>query len=322
MGAKIIYERFVWFDQKVRSKKYPNATVLSKHFEMSLKTAQRDIEFMRERLNCPLVYDKSRKGYFYENDTFSLPMVYLSSEELTSLLIARKFLQDISEEYISDEISSIVQKITSILQKHMAEGNIIDDALSYQLIAYSPAPEEVFKTVLEACLKRKSLSLTYSSPAYDEKTTITRKVDPYHVLNYMGTWHLIAHCHVKKDLRNFVFGRISNLRVLDQTFKMPESFSINDHLQSAFGIYKGKPVNQVTLRFSPLKSRWVAGQIWHKDQKVKTLKDGSIEITFPVASFAEIKMEILRHGAGVEVIKPKALREIIKEAAKKIVKIY
>jgi predicted DNA-binding transcriptional regulator YafY len=127
---------------------------------------------------------------------------------------------------------------------------------------------------------------------------------------------------VKKDMRNFVFGRMSNVKVLDQTFKMPVGFNIKEYLQSAFGIYKGKPVHRVTLRFSPLKSRWVAGQIWHKDQKVKTLKDGSIEITFPVASFAEIKMEILRHGAGVEVIKPKALREIIKEAAKKIAKIY
>ena len=52
------------------------------------------------------------------------------------------------------------------------------------------------------------------------------------------------------------------------------------------------------------------------------LKDGSIELTFPVASFAEIRMEILRHGAGVEVIKPKTLREIIKEAAEKIAEIY
>jgi len=41
-----------------------------------------------------------------------------------------------------------------------------------------------------------------------------------------------------------------------------------------------------------------------------------------VASFAEIKMEILKHGAGVEVIKPKALRDIIKKEAKKIERIY
>jgi len=62
MSAKNIYERFLWFDHKVRSKRYPNTTALSKEFEISLKTAQRDIEFMRDRLRCPLLYDKSEKG--------------------------------------------------------------------------------------------------------------------------------------------------------------------------------------------------------------------------------------------------------------------
>jgi len=60
------------------------------------------------------------------------------------------------------------------------------------------------------------------------------------------------------------------------------------------------------------------GQIWHKDQKEKTLKDGSLELTFPVASFVWIAMEILKHGSGVEVIKPKSLRELIKTEADKI----
>ncbi len=96
MGIKNIYERFIWFDDRVRSKKYPNATSLAEQFEISTKTAQRDIDFMRDRLYCSLEYHSSFKGYYYKDTTFSLPMVYLSSEELSSLLIARKILQDIS----------------------------------------------------------------------------------------------------------------------------------------------------------------------------------------------------------------------------------
>lgn len=320
MGAKNIYERFIWFDDQVKQKKYPNTTSLSKQFEVSIKTAQRDIEFMRDRLNCPLVYDPSRKGYFYKDDTFSLPLIYLSSEELSSLLIARKFLQDISERYIGDEISSVIQKITAILKKHMVEENLIDEALSFQLIQYSTAPEEIFKGVLEGCLQKKSLHFQYFSPAYENPTV--RTVDPYHLLNYMGTWHLIAYCRTKKNLRNFVVGRIKDLKVLDTTFSMPRNFHIKEYLQSAFGIYKGKSINQVTLRFTPLKAKRIVEQTWHKDQKVKYLKDGSLELTFPVANFAEITMEILKHGSGVEVIKPKALRDIIKHEAKNIFNIY
>ncbi|OGP88053.1 MAG: hypothetical protein A2156_01070 [Deltaproteobacteria bacterium RBG_16_48_10] len=102
MGAKNIYERFVWFDNAVRSQKHPNATSLSDRFEISRKTAQRDIDFMRDRLSGPLEYEPSKKGYYYYDGTFSIPLTYLSVEELSSLLIAKKILQDISGE-ISEE---------------------------------------------------------------------------------------------------------------------------------------------------------------------------------------------------------------------------
>jgi len=78
----------------------------------------------------------------------------------------------------------------------------------------------------------------------------------------------------------------------------------------------------VTLRFKTEKSKWIKDQIWHKDQKIKLLKEGSLEISFPVSDFSEIKREILKHGDMVEVIKPKDLRDLIKAEAEKIAKIY
>jgi len=320
MGAKNIYERFVWFDDRVRSKKYPNATSVAEQFEISSKTAQRDIDFMRDRLLCPLDYDSSQKGYYYDDETFSLPMVYLSSGELSSLLIARKMLQDISGGYIGEEISSIVDKITNVLTKRMSMGNRIDDTFSFQLIEYSPAPEAVFKAVLEACLKKRCLSFTYYSPAAEEKSG--RTVEPYHLFNYMGTWHTIGYCHLRKEIRDFALSRISEAKVLAESFEIPAEFDFKKYFLSTFGLYKGKSTKEVTLRFTPEKSKWIKDQIWHKDQKVKYFKDGSIELSFPVSDFSEIKMEILKHGDEVEVMRPKELRVLIKAEAEKIAKIY
>ena len=320
MGTKNIYERFVWFDNQVRVRKYPNATTLSEQFEISAKTAQRDIDFMRDRLLCPLQYDSGRKGYYYDDDTFSLPMVYLSSGELSSLLIARKMLQDISGGSIGQEISSIVDKITNILKKHSVVADQIDDAFSFQLIEYSPAPEEVFKAVLESCLKKKCLSFTYYSPATEEKSE--RTVEPYHLFNYMGTWHTIGYCHLRDEIRDFALSRISGAKVLAKSFKTPAHFDFKEYFLSTFGLYKGKSTKEVTLRFTPEKSKWIKDQIWHKDQKVKLLKDGSLEISFPVSDFSEIKREILKHGDAVTVIKPESLREIIKSEAINIAKNY
>lgn len=56
--------------------------------------------------------------------------------------------------------------------------------------------------------------------------------------------------------------------------------------------------------------------------KERWLDDGSLELTFPVARYHEILMEILRHGPEVQVIRPKRLRTLVKETAELIAKLY
>ena len=138
----------------------------------------------------------------------------------------------------------------------------------------------------------------------------------------MGTWHTIGYCHLRKEIRDFALGRISEAKVLAESFKIPDDFEFKEYFLSTFGLYKGKSTKGVTLRFTPEKSKWIKEQIWHKNQKAKLLKDGSLEISFPVSDFSEIKMEILKHGDQVEVIKPKCLRALIKTEAENITKIY
>ncbi len=320
MSSKNIYERFLWFDQRVRAKKFPNATKLAEQFEISVKTAQRDIEFMRDRLSCPLVYDQGGKGYYYEDATFFLPFFSISSEELSALLITRNVLQGIRAPSLGDEMSLLTGKITAILKRHLVDEEIINDAVSIQQVAYVPPPEGVFKVVLEACLRRKRLAFSYCSPASGQDTV--RTVDPYHLFNYMGTWHLVGYCHLRKGLRDFNLARITDIVVLPETFTLRDNFSFQRYFNSAFGLYKGKDRSEVTLRFTPEKAKWVQDQVWHRDQKKTVLKDGSLELTFPVADFSEITMEVLKHGSGVQVIRPESLRSRIRQEAEKILKLY
>jgi len=100
------------------------------------------------------------------------------------------------------------------------------------------------------------------------------------------------------------------------------NFSFPCYFNSAFGLYKGKMKSEVTLRFTPEKAKWVQEQVWHRNQKRSMRSDGSLELSFPVADFAEITMEILKHGAGVQVVKPETLRERIRQEAEKISRLY
>jgi predicted DNA-binding transcriptional regulator YafY len=275
---------------------------------------------MRCRLRCPLEYDSRKKGYFYEDGTFSLPMVYLSSEELLALMLAKKMLEDISNGCLGNEINSIVEKITNVLNKHSARGNDMAEAVSFQSVGYSPAPEKVFKSILEGCLRRRELTFKYYSPASNE--TNVRTVCPYHLFNYMGTWHLVAYCHLRRHMRDFALSRISDVEIQEDIFDMPSDFNVEEYFRSSFGLYKGGRKREVTIRFAPEKAKWVKGQIWHREQKLKELKDGSIEPSFEVAGFSEIMREVLRYGDGVEVVKPKDLRELVIQEAKNILRTY
>jgi predicted DNA-binding transcriptional regulator YafY len=69
VASKIIYERFFWFHNEIKNGKFPNTKTLAEKFETTRKTAQRDIEFMRDRMHAPLVYISAKIGYSYRDNT-------------------------------------------------------------------------------------------------------------------------------------------------------------------------------------------------------------------------------------------------------------
>ncbi|WP_127534295.1 helix-turn-helix transcriptional regulator [Paenibacillus kobensis] len=73
--------RIQWFDQQIRESRYPNSGHLAEQFEISRRQAQRDIEYMAESLRAPLMYDAKRRGYKYEDNTYMLPLLYMTDDE-------------------------------------------------------------------------------------------------------------------------------------------------------------------------------------------------------------------------------------------------
>ncbi len=74
--------------QALQSNKYPNTVRLSRELEVSGKSIQRDLEFMRDRLNLPIEYDKARYGYYYTQEVSAFPTVQITEGEIVALLVA------------------------------------------------------------------------------------------------------------------------------------------------------------------------------------------------------------------------------------------
>jgi hypothetical protein len=55
--------RLATIDHAVRAGQYPNATTLARQLEVSPRTVQRDLTFLRDQLRAPLEFDPQRNGY-------------------------------------------------------------------------------------------------------------------------------------------------------------------------------------------------------------------------------------------------------------------
>ena len=65
------------------------------------------------------------------------------------------------------------------------------------------------------------------------------------------------------------------------------------------------------LRFSAERARRVTDVRWHREPVWQYLVDGRYELRIPYRDERELVMDIMRHGADVEVLGPAALRESV-----------
>jgi predicted DNA-binding transcriptional regulator YafY len=182
MGAKIIYERFLWLHGRVKARKYPNARNLCEHFGITHKTAQRDIEFIRDRMGAPLVYVHERRGYTYDDDSYELPGLWLNEEELISLLVSYRVASLIPDHALKGSMKTFLNHVLSL---RGTTGKVsmddLNEKVSVKNIEYSSTSGKTFHLVLDHLLRNKPMQIEYYSPHNDENTT--RDILPLHLLH-------------------------------------------------------------------------------------------------------------------------------------------
>ncbi|OPX21636.1 MAG: hypothetical protein B1H03_06225 [Planctomycetales bacterium 4484_113] len=68
-------ERVQWLHEQLQAGRYPNASDLVEHFQISATTAYKDIKQFKVLFDPPLGYDAEHNGFFYEEPGFELPTV-------------------------------------------------------------------------------------------------------------------------------------------------------------------------------------------------------------------------------------------------------
>jgi len=102
--------RIVELDRQIREKEYPNCNSFSRDYGISTRTVARDIQYLIN-LDAPLKYNETRKGYYYEDNEWSLPDIYFisaSAEDEISFILKR--LENLSSSTRNTLFTHLTQK--------------------------------------------------------------------------------------------------------------------------------------------------------------------------------------------------------------------
>jgi len=81
------WHRMIWIDRQIREKRYPNCAQISERFNISIRQASRDVEYLRDSLEAPVKYCYLKKGYHYTDPVFQLPAVMITESQKKALSI-------------------------------------------------------------------------------------------------------------------------------------------------------------------------------------------------------------------------------------------
>lgn len=322
MAQKLSYERYYWLHSQIRARQYPNARTLSEKCEISQKQAQRDIEFMRDRLGVPFHFNVKHRGYEYADAGYELPPVWFNEEELLSLCLAARLSGAIPDSRLKGSLHELLEKFLRF-RSSGSPPNLqdVENKVSVKNIEYYKVKEAVFRHVVGALFQNHTINITYRTPYTGEETR--RTILPLHLLCYMGNWYLIAFCSLKGEVRDFALSRIRTIETSSNPIDPPADLPrIKEYLRDKFGLLSNETSIQVSLRFIADVADWIGEQIWHEAQEIDREPDGSLRLKFKVSDFREIRREILKYGSSVEVLAPEELRKSIEEEIKKMSEIY
>lgn len=319
-------DRIVKIESLLRRNRPVNFQTLRDFLEVSPATIKRDLAFLRDRLGCPIIYDRAEDTYRLDasaqvGERLEIPGLWFSATELHALLTAHQLLSGLEPNgALNRHVGPLLDRIHQLVGQNDRDRIDVMQRISVINASQRPVEAPCFEAVCSALLGRHRLSFKYFTRSRQAESH--REGSPQRLIYYRNTWYLDAWCHKNNDLRRFALDAMDDVQVRDDKAKEVAISTVIKKLDGGYGIYAGNQVRWARLLFSARASQWVARERWHPDQQLTALDDGRVEMELPFTDMTELRMDILRHGPEVEVLEPKELRAEVAQQLRDAMAIY
>ncbi|MDX1594656.1 MAG: WYL domain-containing protein [Gammaproteobacteria bacterium] len=307
-------ERFYRIDRLLRERRAVPLALFLERLEVSRATFKRDLEYLRDRFSAPIVFDREAGGYRYDEADgaarFELPGLWFSAGELHALATLEQLIEGLQPGLLAPHIEPLKQRLQAMLGASAADAETVAHRVRLIGLGQRRVEPAHFEVLSGALFGRRRLRLRHYNRAEDRHTE--RTVSPQRLVHYRENWYLDAWCHLRDGLRSFAVDAVEEAEALDEPAREVPDSELDAHFAGGYGIFTGEPTEVARLRFTPERARWVAAELWHPEQQATWLGDGSYRLEVPYSDDRELVMDVLKHGPGVEVEGPDALRRRVR----------
>jgi len=305
-------KRVSFIDRRLKYKKdYPSTKTLANDYIheagefFSPKTFSRDIEWMKNNY-APIEYDKSKKGYYYTDQTFKLNTLEIKSDDLMAMMFIDRALYSYSNSPYYDKMKKVVAGIKGLLPDDISiDSKFLSSNFTVIPEAVVNIRKNVWKCVEESLDKNNSLKFTYNDP---EKGMGRYEINPYHLVSFKGDWYLLGFDNSVKEIQIYALWRFIKCKVTDNNYKIPIDFNPKDYIDPEYGVHLNEKKVKVKIKVYPPLAATMKERYFHPDQRIRDNKDGTVTITFSTNQQSQVLYMVAQCGSKAEIIEPKELR--------------
>ncbi len=237
---------------------------------MSRATLKRDLQYLRERLDAPIVYDRLDNAYRFGGSTrgraHELPGLWFSDKEIHALLTMHQLIQGLEAEgVLGRHLQPLLDKLHGMLGSNDVAARELMQRVNIVAAARRPVNARFFELIGSALLERRRVELLYFTRGRGSESR--REVSPQRLTHYRNTWYLDAWCHRSEGLRRFALDAVRDATVLAQRAKEVPLATVKAELDGGYGVFAGRRLKWAMLHFSAEAAQWVATEQWHPQQQ-------------------------------------------------------
>jgi predicted DNA-binding transcriptional regulator YafY len=313
--------RFQEIFHAIKTGRFPNRTQLARSIEVTTKTIQRDLDYMRHQLSLPIEFNYTQGGYYFTKPMTDLPLFQLTESELVAIFVAQKALEAYKGTAFEQPLRTAFQKLQAATNSTGTKVSIswedVDSAISFRHFdAYLP-DAKIFTEMTKAIQDEEVVEFAYKK--LDAKAHEQRMVEPWHLACVSGQWYLLGFDQTRKARRIFVLARMRNVCSAKRAFSVlrPDEAEIRKLFQNSFQIWQTEDakLQKIVLCFSGRAARLVRERNWHPSQRIQELADGTLELRMTLNALEEMVPWILSWGKECRVLSPLELQRKVESLA-------